>query len=151
MNKLNTLFYNCDFKVTLSRNMLELKTLTRPPNDLMRSYICLNVHNIMVYDNETDGFFSLAQLTGNHNLHITISYSYCFGSYQNAHLKAYKARSFIGGLQGDEIWASTRLFFGEGHIGLKVLPSCDLFGVLKGLSNIFEETYENFHVTIWNC
>jgi hypothetical protein len=135
-----------DFKLVIRPNLLNVKVLTRSP---LTSYISLGMEDAMIYDNETDGFKSLKLLTGNEELHVTLSYCCNFGTYNNLHKRCYRARSFIGGLSGDEIWAATRVYFSKNYIGLRILPTSDLHGVLSNLADVFEEEFNNFHVTLY--
>ena len=143
---LRFLSINRDFKFVVAKKQLNFKVMSRSP---LKSYISLEMEDIMIYDHEADNFKRLKLLSGNEGLHVTLSYCCNFGNYTNLHKKAYRARSFLGGLEGDEVWASTRIYFSNQYIGLRILPTSDLYGILSNLSDIFEEDYCNYHVTVY--
>ena len=137
-----------DVMIVIDKNDFNLTTQRRNEDGSVQAYVSLNVKEVKVWNEEDDQLISLREASGNPNLHISLAYEKVFPSYGVLHNRSSRARSYLGGLQGDVLWGSYTLSVGEAWVCLRIKQTSEMYGVLSVLGEILEEDFNGYHVTV---
>ena len=139
---------NRDIMININKDMFISKTLERRANGNVVAYVSMDMSAVQIWDTINEQFYSLQSITGNANLHVTVSYQRTYDNYADLHQRSSRARSFIGGLQGDEVWGEFNLSISNDHVTLRIKETSHLYGVLREISDIVLDDHRGYHITI---
>jgi hypothetical protein len=154
-----------NLKIVIDKEDFIVNAQARQEDGSVKTYIYLDVSSTLIWDEEEDRYYSLLQISGCHELHISLCYDKVFENYGRLHNRTLKARSFLAGLQGEDLWGAYRVSEGEQSSVLQILPTSQMYGLLSAINDYLDEAYPNFHITIrkrrldawgeqllqWNC